>query len=78
VTLEKALMWITQLVREGRGPVVFGLTENGDVGLWVPGKESCEGIGCDAEAALVDAVDKAEQRRQTETAPQCELGNVRA
>lgn len=33
---EDALVWLSNLVNSGRGAVLFGLTDSGDIGMWYP------------------------------------------
>ena len=58
----KALEWLDQKVRAGRGAVSIELTDNGDIGVWTGGSgtagQEFDGVGDTAEEALDDAASK--------------------
>ncbi len=55
---------ITDYVNSGRGAITIGLTENGNIGVWLGDAEMTEGTGDNVRLALLDAFtpDKVERR----------------
>lgn len=51
-----ALQWIDAKLYALRGNVEFGMTENGDVGVWIRGQEKCSGSGISARQAVENAL----------------------
>lgn len=50
-----SLEWLDKRVRDGKGTLTFGLTYDGDIGIWDGEEGVCIGIGDTAEEALGDA-----------------------
>lgn len=50
------IQWINEKVEEGRGMVQFGMTEEGDVGVWIRGEHDCVGRGASIEEAIEHAM----------------------
>jgi hypothetical protein len=59
------LLWLTWKVNQGRGPITFCSTEDGDIGVFDSTEESAKaiGIGDTAEQAIVAAMKKVSHER---------------
>lgn len=53
-----ALDWLTDKIEEGKGALVFSMTEEGHIGLFVGDDGPCLGIGGSALEAVGDAASK--------------------
>jgi hypothetical protein len=54
IICQQLLQWLSKKVREEKGTVEFGITTNGDIGLWCNSRnaEKPDGVGDTAEEAI--------------------------
>lgn len=48
--------WVMYHVYQGRGPVTFGFTEDGNIGVWVPDDKMSAGVGDSPAWAVQNAI----------------------